>query len=114
MKYLEDRKYIIQAIFLAVAAVYALKLFYIQVIDDRYKLAAENNAIQKIIQYQFRGLVYDRNGKLLVQNMPVYDLMIIPKEAKKPDTLRFCKTFNVPIEEFREKLKLAKKYSYVK
>jgi penicillin-binding protein 2 len=114
MKYLEDRKYIIQAIFLAVAAVYALKLFYLQVIDDRYKLAAENNAIQKIIQYPFRGLIYDRDGKLLVQNMPVYDLMIVPKEAKNPDTLHFCKTFNIPVEEFREKIKAAKKYSYVK
>src|SRR5688572_7780107 len=114
MKYLEDRKYIIQAIFLAVAAVYALKLFYLQVIDDRYKLAAENNAIQKIIQYPFRGLIYDREGKLLVQNMPVYDLMIVPKEAKNPDTLHFCKTFNIPVEEFREKIKAAKKYSYVK
>lgn len=114
MKYLEDRKYVIQAIFLAVAAVYALKLFYIQVIDNSYKLAAENNAIQKIIQYPFRGLIYDRDGRLLVQNMPVYDLMIVPKEAKNPDTLHFCKVFNIPVEEFREKIKAAKTYSYVK
>jgi penicillin-binding protein 2 len=114
MKYLENRKYIIQAIFLAVAAVYGLKLFYLQVIDDRYKLAAENNAIQRIVQYPFRGLIYDRDGRLLVQNMPVYDLMVVPKEAKNPDTLHFCKTFNLTVEEFREKLKAAKKYSYVK
>src|SRR5687767_12784788 len=114
MKYLEDRKYVIRAIFIVVAAIYSLKLFYIQVIDNSYKLAAENNAIQKIIQYPFRGLIYDRNGKLLVQNMPVYDLMIVPKEAKNPDTLHFCKVFKIPIEEFREKIKLAKEYSYVK
>ncbi|HSI90194.1 MAG TPA: penicillin-binding transpeptidase domain-containing protein, partial [Adhaeribacter sp.] len=56
----------------------------------------------------------DRDGRLLVQNMPVYDLMIVPKEAKNPDTLAFCRVFNIPVEEFRERIKTAKKYSYVK
>ncbi|MDQ3290818.1 MAG: peptidoglycan glycosyltransferase, partial [Bacteroidota bacterium] len=93
---------------------FALKLFYIQVLDPKYKLAAENNAIQKIVQYPFRGLIYDRNGKLLVQNIPVYDLMVVPKEIKGIDTVRFCQLFRISIEEFRQKIKEAKLYSYVK
>jgi penicillin-binding protein 2 len=114
MKYLESRKYVIQGMFIVVGIVYSIKLFSIQVIDESYKLAAESNALQKIVQYPFRGLVYDRNGKLLVENTPVYDLMVIPKEAKNPDTLRFCALFNITAEEFRERLIAAKKYSYVK
>lgn len=114
MKYLEDRKYVIQAIFIIIGAVYLIKLFFIQVLDDSYKTAAENNAMRRIIQYPFRGLVYDRDGRLLVENTPVYDLMVVPKETRNIDTLKFCQLVGIPIEEYREKIKAARAYSYVK
>lgn len=114
MRYLESRKYIIQGMFVVVGLVFSIKLFSIQVLDPSYKLAAENNALQKIVQYPFRGLIYDRNGKLMVQNTPVYDLMVIPKEARNPDTLRFCELFQIPVEEFRERIVAAKAHSFVK
>lgn len=114
MRYLENRKYIIQGIFIVVGLIYSFKLFSIQVVDKSYKLAAETNAVQKIVQYPFRGLIYDRNGKLLVQNTPVYDLMVVPKEVKSPDTIRFCQLFSIPVEKFRERLLAARNYSYVK
>ncbi len=113
MNYLENRKYVIQAIFLLVGVVFALRLFYIQVVDSSYKQAAETNAIKPIIQYPFRGLIYDRNGQLLVQNTPVYDLMVIPKEVKQVDTLRLCKLLNITVEEARENFKKARAFSYV-
>ncbi|WP_192821934.1 penicillin-binding protein 2 [Rufibacter sp. LB8] len=114
MKYLESRKYVIQAIFLIIGAVYLIKLFYIQVLDHSYKTAAENNAMRRVVQYPFRGLVYDRDGKLLVENTPVYDLMVVPKEAKAIDTLKFCQVMGITLEDYREKIKAAKAYSYVK
>ncbi|WP_207435274.1 penicillin-binding protein 2 [Sabulibacter ruber] len=114
MKYLEGRKYVIQAIFLAIGAVYLIKLFYIQVLDDSYKTAAESNALRRVVQYPFRGLIYDRHGKLLVENTPVYDLMVVPKEAKAIDTLKFCQLVGITLQEYREKITAAKKYSYVK
>jgi penicillin-binding protein 2 len=113
MKYLENRKYVIQGIFLLVGAIYALRLFYIQVIDSSYKQAADTNAIKTVIQYPFRGLIYDRDGKLLVQNTPVYDLMVVPKEVKSLDTLRFSNLLGLPIEDIRERLKKARSFSYV-
>ncbi|WP_439881183.1 penicillin-binding protein 2 [Pontibacter sp. MBLB2868] len=113
MKYLENRKYVIQGIFLLVGVVYALRLFYIQVVDSSYKQAAETNAIKTIIQYPFRGLIYDRKGKLLVQNTPVYDLMVIPKEVKQLDTLRLSNLLQLPLEDIRERLKKARTFSYV-
>ncbi|MFD2246358.1 penicillin-binding protein 2 [Pontibacter ruber] len=113
MNYLENRKYIIQVIFLIVGIVFIVRLFYIQVLDSSYKQAAETNAIKPVIQYPFRGLIYDRDGQLLVQNTPVYDLMIIPKEAKQIDTLRLCELLNIPIEQAREQIKKAKAFSYV-
>ncbi|PRY10589.1 penicillin-binding protein 2 [Pontibacter ummariensis] len=113
MKYLENRKYVIQGIFLVVGVLFALRLFYIQVVDSSYKQAAETNAIKPVIQYPFRGLIYDRNGKLLVQNTPVYDLMVIPKEVKDLDTLRLMELVNLPLEDVRERLKKARAFSYV-
>ncbi|MBC3540331.1 penicillin-binding protein 2 [Rufibacter sediminis] len=114
MKYLEGRKYVIQAIFIAIGAVYLIKLFYIQVLDDSYKTAAETNALRRVVQYPFRGLVYDRTGKLLVENTPVYDLMVVPKEAKSIDTLKLCQLVGITLPEYREKIKAAKAYSYVR
>ena len=114
MKYLESRKYIIQAIFFIVGAIFAVKLFFIQVLNSEYKHAAEANAIKRIVEYPSRGLIYDRKGKLLVQNTPVYDLMVVPKEIKGIDTARFCQLFNMPIAEFRLKIAAAKAFSYVK
>ena len=58
--------------------IYIVKLFSLQVMDKRYKQLADNNALRFVTQYPPRGKVYDRNGKLLVFNEAVYDLMVIP------------------------------------
>ncbi|WP_317238951.1 hypothetical protein [Hymenobacter sp. 5516J-16] len=55
MQYLEGRKYVVQAIFLAVALVFATRLFYIQVLDGSYKLAADRNTLQRIVQTPYRA-----------------------------------------------------------
>ena len=91
-----------------------MRLFYIQVIDDSYKLSANNNVIRLITDFPARGLIYDRKGKLLVYNEPVYDLMIIPKQAKKTDSLELCNLIGISIDEYSEKYKKAKAYSPVK
>ena len=97
-----------------VAAIFLMKLFAIQVLNDEYALKANNNIIERIVRYPFRGLVYDRNGKLVVYNAPVYDLEVVPKDVELKDTLAFCQLFNITKEEFAEKMEKAKTYSYVK
>lgn len=71
------------------------KLMYIQVFDDSYKLLAESNSRRKVIAYPSRGLIYDRNGVLLVSNQAVYDVMVIPREVKPFDSTEFCNILNV-------------------
>lgn len=110
----ENRKYIVQFAFLLIGLIFLIKLFFIQVLDKTYRLAAENNIVQRIVEYPYRGLIYDRNGKLIVYNKPVYDLMIVPKEAQVKDTMVFCNLFNITREEFIKKTSEAKNYSYVK
>ncbi|ELR72650.1 Penicillin-binding protein 2 (PBP-2) [Fulvivirga imtechensis AK7] len=113
----ESRKNIIQLIVILTAIVFLVKLFSIQVLDDKYAQAATSNIIHKVVEYPHRGLIYDRNGKLIVYNTPQYDLTITPKEVRDLDTLRFCELFGLAPGEFKskyEKMSRTKGFSYVK
>jgi penicillin-binding protein 2 len=111
MQYLEGRKYVVQGIFLVVVLVFLTRLFFMQVMDGTYKLAADKNTLQRLVQIPYRGLIYDRKDQLLVQNEPVYDLMVVPREVKQLDSARFCALLQIPQEELRNSLRVAKKYS---
>ncbi|MHA8074248.1 penicillin-binding transpeptidase domain-containing protein [Aquirufa sp. HETE-40SA] len=109
-----QRRNLIFLFFGIVGALFIGKLFFLQVIDDTYEKAADNNAIRKIIQIPFRGEVYDRFGKLIVYNTPVYDLYMIPRKAVVKDTNHFCRVFRVTKEYFIKTTQRARAYSRVK
>lgn len=97
----EGRKEIVQIIFVFVGVLFAIKLFFVQVLDNRYAELADSNAILREVEYPFRGLITDRNGKLIVYNTPEYDLMIIKKDVKDFDSAKFCKVFGITPEQLR-------------
>ena len=103
------RQYVIIAAFVAVALIIAVKLFSIQVLDDKYKRSSENNTLRHITQYPARGKVYDRNGRLVVFNDAVYDLMIIPGLARDIDTCSFCKLLDINNETYNKLYDKARK-----
>jgi penicillin-binding protein 2 len=111
MKQYSDRQFTIGMIFVFFALIFIIRLFYIQIIDDKYKLSADNNSQRHITQYPARGLIYDRNGKLLVSNQAAYDLMVVPRQVTKFDTTDFCKILDIDKEYFEKKFKKCKKYS---
>ncbi|MEQ8681278.1 MAG: penicillin-binding transpeptidase domain-containing protein [Cyclobacteriaceae bacterium] len=106
-----NRSLIIQVFIVMVGLTFAIRLLSIQIFNEDYKLAAENNVIQKIIDYPYRGLVYDRNNSLMVFNTPVYDLMIVPKEAELNDSTRLCQLLQITHQEFIEKYEKARSFS---
>ncbi len=106
-----NRGLIIQVFIVIIGLTFAIRLLTIQVFNEDYKVAAENNVIQKIVDYPYRGLVYDTNNKLLVFNTPVYDLMIVPKEAELKDSTALCDLLEISHEEFVSKYNEAKSYS---
>lgn len=110
----ESRKYVLIAGILFVAIVFILRLFWIQVVDDKWKAMAANMAERKVTVYPSRGLIYDREERLLVANTPVYDLMAVPREVKDFDTLRFCALIGVDIVDLRKRLSEATTYSRYK
>ncbi|MHC1779716.1 MAG: penicillin-binding transpeptidase domain-containing protein [Bacteroidales bacterium] len=90
---------------IVVALIYLIQLFYLQIIDEEYKITAGNNAYRYDIRYPARGLIMDRNKKILAGNETAYDIMITPYEVKELDTLDLCRTFDLDITEVRSKLK---------
>ena len=109
----DERRLFVQAAVVVVAIVFAVRLFSIQILDSTYKLAAENNIVQRVTEYPYRGLLYDRNGQLLVFNNPIYDLMVVPQEVLVADTARFCELVGITPEEFEEGMKEARSYSSI-
>ncbi|WP_339870127.1 penicillin-binding protein 2 [uncultured Algoriphagus sp.] len=112
---MNDQRPVVIVIFVfLVGLVLLTKLFMIQVMDDSFLKRAERNAIQRVVDHPYRGLVYDRNGKLLVYNNPIFDLMIVPKEFQVKDTTRFLELFGISKEQLIESYQAARKYSSVK
>lgn len=106
-----NRKYIIIAFIILSSLVLLARLFFIQVVDKSYRFSAENNVLRAVIQYPARGLIYDRNGKLMVYNQAAYDLMVIPAQTKSVDTLSFCELLGITKDYFEERIKAARQYS---
>ena len=102
---------VVAGIFLAVAFIYWIRLFQLQILDNRYKIDAESNAIRNKVQYPGRGLIYDRNGEILVYNEAVYDLMIVPGQAKDIDWALLAELLEITEDGARERYKKARAYS---
>ena len=105
--YLGQRKFIIGGFFSLIVIIYLFRLFYIQLVDDNYKIYANNNAFQYLTEYPPRGCVYDRTGKLMVYNEASYDLMVTPKLVKGCDTTALCDVLQISKDEFLKRIKKA-------
>ena len=97
---------------LAIAVLIILaKLFVIQIVDEKYKIDASNNSMVYSIIYPPRGIIDDRNGKILVGNKIAYDLLVTPKELEEFDTTVLCKVLDIEPEFVREKMQEYRKNS---
>ncbi len=102
---LENRKLVIGALATFTVVLYIIRLFSLQVVSDDYRKSADSNAFLKKIDYPSRGVIRDRNGKLLVYNQPSYDIMVVMNEAKGHlDTLDFCRTLGITKEYFVKRM----------
>jgi len=105
-----NRKYIVIAIIILASAGLIIRLFIIQVVKDTYRLSADNNVLRYVTQYPARGLIYDRNGELIVYNQAAYDLMVVPVQTTKIDTTSFCSDLQITKEIFKERMQAAIDY----
>jgi penicillin-binding protein 2 len=105
------RKLLLPGMTIVIASIIVARLFFLQVVDDTFKLKSENISIKIKYDYPERGYIYDRNNVLMVNNQPSYDVMVIPREIKKMDTLEFCNLLNITKEDFIKKIDKAVIYS---
>jgi penicillin-binding protein 2 len=102
---LENRRYVIGGVATFIVVVYIIRLFMLQITSDDYKKSADSNAFLKKIDYPSRGIITDRNGKLLVFNQPAYDIMVVMNEVRERlDTAELCKAIGISREEFDERM----------
>ncbi len=92
---LEKRKYVLGGSVVVIVLIYLIRLFTLQIMSEDYKKYADSNAFLNKTQYPSRGVMYDRNGSLLVYNQPAYDVTMVMKEVENLDTLDFCRTLGI-------------------
>jgi penicillin-binding protein 2 len=90
------RQYVIRFIFIGVALAILIRLFFLQVFEDKYKVMADDIAIIRKVVYPPRGIIYDRNGKVMLYNKVVYDLMVATNTIRKDlDTNALCEVLGI-------------------
>ena len=100
-----SRQIVIAMLVVLVAVLFILRLFSLQVLNDTYKDSADSNAFLRKTIYPSRGLILDRDGRLVVSNQPVYDVMMVMREMVNFDTLSFCEVMNISKAGFDERIK---------
>ncbi|GHT75522.1 penicillin-binding protein 2 [Bacteroidia bacterium] len=100
----DTRKAFLILFFCVVVFVYLIQLFNLQVLNPDYKEWADNNAFLNKTLFPSRGVMYDRNGKLLVYNQPAYDVMVVMRETQAFDTLGFCNALNIDKAYFLKRM----------
>lgn len=102
---LEYRRYVIAGVAIFIVTVYIIRLFTLQIMSDDYKKNADSNAFLKKVEFPARGVISDRNGKLLVYNQNAYDIMVVMNEEKgRLDTTEFCNSLGITKEFFIKRM----------
>ncbi len=88
------------------AAILLVKIFSLQVLDEHYKMDAEINSTVKEMILPTRGVIYDRNGTILVGNKVAYDILVTPRDLEKKefDTLALATALDTTVEFIRSKM----------
>jgi penicillin-binding protein 2 len=100
----QSRSRIVRLLFLVAFVILIVRLFYLQVMEGKYRQLAMDNAVFAKIVYPERGIIYDRKGRAVLNNTIIYDLMVTPAEVKNIDTLEFCRLMQIDTAEFKRKL----------
>ena len=89
---------------ISVVLIFVIRLFQIQIVDIRYRNSADNNALYYRTVYPMRGVIYDRNGKMVVSNQPSYDVTVVMRNVKNLDTLALCRSLDITREFFESRM----------
>lgn len=100
----DNRQYVIGFMVIAVVLMYVIRLMQIQLFDTRYRNSADNNALYYRTVYPTRGVINDRQGRMIVSNQPSFDVVVVMRNVHKLDTLAFCRSLDITREYFDERM----------
>jgi len=100
----QSRQTVIRLIVLSVFVLLIVRLFVLQLLSPQFKLQALDNAVDRKTIYPDRGLIFDRNGKAILENTVTHDLMIVPTQLKGIDTIGLCEILGIDTSDFRMRL----------
>jgi penicillin-binding protein 2 len=103
------KKYLLIWLTIIVSVIFIMRLASLQLSSDSY--FNSDFAIQELSVYPERGLIFDRNGNLLVANQPSYELIIIPENTSKFDTISFANLIDMNQEELKRVINNSVAYS---
>ncbi|MDQ3550062.1 MAG: penicillin-binding protein 2 [Bacteroidota bacterium] len=100
----QSRSYIIRIIVLITFLIFIAQLFNLQVLSGKYQQLAQDNAVARKVVYPPRGIITDRKGRAILNNVLMYDLMVTPSEVRNVDTAFLCRMLEIDTTEFRERM----------
>lgn len=100
----QSRSNIIRLIFIGLFLIIIVQLFNLQVIQGKYKQLAMDNAVFPKVKYPDRGIIYDRKNRPILNNTIMYDLVVVPNEARKTDTFELCGILGIDTAEYRKRI----------
>lgn len=112
MNRLDNRRIVVVLIFLSVGILFTIRLLYMQVFTNKWTDRAAEISEYKMYTYPARGIIYDRNGKKMVENATFYDLVLRANRIKAFDTAALAELVGLPLDEVKKKVKFARKHSY--
>ncbi len=110
----QSRRNVLQYVIIGVIVIFIVRLFFLQIVNKDYQQLAKSNVLREVTVFPARGLVFDRNGKLIIDNQKEYDLWVVPNQVKDLDTAGFCELVGMSDTSFRRTFDKAVKYSRFK
>ncbi|SEK54048.1 penicillin-binding protein 2 [Chitinophaga rupis] len=102
--YNQPRRRVIQLIILGMVLLIVSRLFFLQVVEKKYSKLADANAVLRKVVYPSRGIIFDRQGRSVLRNDVMYDLVVTPASVKKIDTAYLCQILQIDNAEFKKRI----------
>ncbi len=104
---------ILQTVILLLCMIMLGRIFYLQIIQhDKYKPLSDQNSLREEYVSAARGLIYDRNGVLLVDNEPIFSVTITPANFDESSIPLLCDILDVDEESLRSRIQEARQFSW--
>lgn len=106
----ESRRIVLLVIVLSIGIIFAIRLFYVQILDDKWKDESIKISETNLVIEPERGIIFDRNGKLLAANKVNFELRLTPNNIRDFDTTQLCELIHIPKDSLKRKINKLKRY----